>query len=90
MVTTTVTTGTETDDRQLFGWAILSNWFADHDLTGPLVFMAAGLLLANSEWGIGSIDIEGETIHSRSSPSRSGSSAMPPGFRRPRRAATCT
>jgi sodium/hydrogen antiporter len=47
----------------IFGWAILSDWFARHDLTGPLVFMAAGLLLANSDWGIGSIDIEGQTVH---------------------------
>jgi NhaP-type Na+/H+ or K+/H+ antiporter len=47
----------------IFGWAILSDWFARHDLTGPLVFMVAGLLLANSDWGIGSIDIEGETVH---------------------------
>ena len=47
----------------IFGWAILSDWFARHDLTGPLVFMVAGLLLANSDWGIGSIDIEGHTVH---------------------------
>ena len=47
----------------IFGWAILSDWFARHDLTGPLVFMVAGLVLANSSWGIGSIDIEGSTVH---------------------------
>ncbi len=47
----------------IFGWAILSDWFTRHDLTGPLVFMVAGLLLANAEWGIGSIDIEGPTVH---------------------------
>ena len=47
----------------IFGWAILSNWLARHDLTGPLVFMVAGLLLANSDWGIGSVDIEGSTVH---------------------------
>ncbi len=47
----------------IFGWAILSDWFARHDLTGPLVFMAAGLLLANTDWGIGSIDVEGNTVH---------------------------
>jgi sodium/hydrogen antiporter len=47
----------------IFGWAILSDWFARHDLTGPLVFMVAGLLLANTDWGIGSIDIEGHTVH---------------------------
>ena len=47
----------------IFGWAILSNWFSRHDLTGPLVFMVAGLLLANSDWGIGSVDVEGPTVH---------------------------
>jgi NhaP-type Na+/H+ or K+/H+ antiporter len=47
----------------IFGWAILSDWFARHDLTGPLVFMVAGLVLANTDWGIGSIDIEGHTVH---------------------------
>ena len=47
----------------IFGWAILSDWFARHNLTGPLVFMVAGLVLANSSWGIGSIDIEGSTVH---------------------------
>ena len=47
----------------IFGWAILSDWFARHDLTGPLVFMVAGLVLANSDWGIGSVDIEGHTVH---------------------------
>jgi NhaP-type Na+/H+ or K+/H+ antiporter len=47
----------------IFGWAILSDWFAARNLTGPLIFMVAGLLLANSDWGIGSIDIEGATVH---------------------------
>jgi sodium/hydrogen antiporter len=47
----------------IFGWAILSDWFARHDLTGPLVFMVAGLVLANTDWGIGSINIEGHTVH---------------------------
>ena len=47
----------------IFGWAILSDWFARHDLTGPLVFMAAGLLLANPDWGIGRVDIGGDTVH---------------------------
>ncbi len=47
----------------IFGWAILSDLFARHDLTGPLVFMVAGLVLANSDWGIGSIDVEGHTVH---------------------------
>jgi sodium/hydrogen antiporter len=47
----------------LFAWAVLSEWCAAHDLTGPLVFTAAGLVLANSSWGIGSIDVAGATVH---------------------------
>ena len=35
----------------LFAWAILSERLAAHGLTGPLVFVAAGMLLANSRWG---------------------------------------
>ena len=46
----------------VFGWAILADWFAARNLTGPLVFMVAGLVLANSSWGIGSVDIEGSTV----------------------------
>ena len=47
----------------IFGWAILSDWFTRHNLTGPLMFMVAGLVLANSSWGIGSVNIEGSTVH---------------------------
>ena len=47
----------------IFGWAILSEWFAARNLTGPLVFLVAGLLLANSSWGIVSVDIESSTVH---------------------------
>jgi sodium/hydrogen antiporter len=44
-------------------WAILSEWLAARNLTGPLVFLVAGLLLANSSWGIVSVDIESSTVH---------------------------
>ena len=47
----------------IFGWAVLSEWFAARNLTGPLVFLVAGLLLANSSWGIVSVDIESSTVH---------------------------
>jgi NhaP-type Na+/H+ or K+/H+ antiporter len=47
----------------IFGWAILSEWFAARNLTGPLVFMVAGLLLANPNWGVVSVDIESSTVH---------------------------
>jgi sodium/hydrogen antiporter len=47
----------------IFGWAVLSEWFAARNLTGPLVFLVAGLFLANPSWGIASIDIESSTVH---------------------------
>ena len=43
----------------IFGWAILLDWFTRHDLTGPLVFMIAGLVLANSDWGTTAIGVVG-------------------------------
>jgi sodium/hydrogen antiporter len=46
-----------------FGWAILSEWFAARNLTGPLVFLAAGLLLGNPTWGFVDVDIESSTVH---------------------------
>ena len=47
----------------IFGWAILSEWFADRNITGPLVFLVAGLLLANPRWGIVDVDIGSSTVH---------------------------
>jgi NhaP-type Na+/H+ or K+/H+ antiporter len=47
----------------LFAWAVLSEWLAARNLTGPLVFLVAGLLLANSSWGIVRVDIESSTVH---------------------------
>ncbi len=45
------------------GWAMVSGWLASRNITGPLVFLVAGFLLANSSWGIVSVDIESSTIH---------------------------
>jgi sodium/hydrogen antiporter len=47
----------------LFVWAVLSNWLTAHNVTGPLVFLVAGLLLANSNWGVVSVDIESSAVH---------------------------
>ena len=47
----------------IFGWAILSEWFADRNITGPLVFLIAGLLLANPRWGIVDVHIGSSTVH---------------------------
>ena len=47
----------------LFGWAILSERLAAHNLTGPFVFLVAGLLVANPSWGIVSVNVESSTVH---------------------------
>jgi sodium/hydrogen antiporter len=47
----------------LFGWSIASERLAASNLTGPLIFVAAGLFLANSSWGIVTVDIESSTVH---------------------------
>ena len=35
----------------IFGWAVLSEWLAARNVTGPLVLLVAGFLLANPELG---------------------------------------
>ena len=47
----------------IFGWAIVSERFAAHNLTGPLVFLVAGFLLGNSSWGVVGVDVESSTVH---------------------------
>jgi sodium/hydrogen antiporter len=47
----------------VFGWAVFSEWLAARNLTGPLIFLVAGFVLANARWGIGSVDIESSTVH---------------------------
>ena len=47
----------------LFGWSIVSERLAARNLTGPLVFVVAGLLLANPSWGIVTVDVESSTVH---------------------------
>ena len=47
----------------IFGWSIVSEAIAARDLTGPLVFLVAGLLLANPNWGIVTVDVESSTVH---------------------------
>jgi NhaP-type Na+/H+ or K+/H+ antiporter len=47
----------------VFAWAVLSEWLAAHNVTGPLVLVAAGFLLGNADWGIVTVDIESSTIH---------------------------
>src|SRR4051794_1620484 len=47
----------------LFGWSIVAKRLTAHNLTGPLVFLAAGLLLANASWGIVTVDVDSSTVH---------------------------
>jgi sodium/hydrogen antiporter len=47
----------------MFVWAVLSEWLGAHDLTGPIVFLAAGLLLGNPDWGLVAVEIDSSTVH---------------------------
>ena len=47
----------------IFGWAVLSGALARRNVTGPLVFAAAGYLLCNPDWGPVPVDIETASIH---------------------------
>lgn len=44
-------------------WSALSGSLARRDITGPLIFVVAGALLANDAWGIIPIDIETSSVH---------------------------
>lgn len=47
----------------VLGWAIISGPLARHDITGPLLFMIAGYLLGNPDWGPLAVDVEAPAIH---------------------------
>jgi sodium/hydrogen antiporter len=47
----------------ILGWAVISSPLARWNITGPLLFTAAGFLLANSSWGFLSVDLEAPQIH---------------------------
>ena len=47
----------------LFGWSIVSQRLALSNITGPLLFLVAGLLLGNPDWGIVTVDVESSTVH---------------------------
>lgn len=47
----------------VFAWAVLSGALARHNVTGPLVFTAAGYLIANSDWGLLTVDVDTAVIH---------------------------
>ncbi len=47
----------------VLAWAMVSEWLAARNVTGPVVLMAAGLLLANPSWGLVSVEIGSSTVH---------------------------
>lgn len=47
----------------IIAWAALSGLLGRHSVTGPLVFVVAGYLLANPDWGPVPIDFEVEAVH---------------------------
>ncbi len=47
----------------LFGWFLLSGRLERFDVTGPIVFVAAGLLLCNGPWAVVEVTIESSSVH---------------------------
>jgi sodium/hydrogen antiporter len=47
----------------VLGWAIVSGVLARHDITGPLIFVVAGYVLANPTWGVLPFEAEAASIH---------------------------
>jgi sodium/hydrogen antiporter len=44
-------------------WASLSGLLGRHSVTGPLVFVAVGYVVANPDWGPVSVNVEVESVH---------------------------
>ena len=47
----------------VLGWATLSGVLGRHSVTGPLLFVVVGYLLANPDWGPVAVDIEVDALH---------------------------
>jgi sodium/hydrogen antiporter len=47
----------------VLAWASLSGLLGRHSVTGPLVFVAVGYVVANPDWGPVQIDVEVDAIH---------------------------
>jgi NhaP-type Na+/H+ or K+/H+ antiporter len=47
----------------LLGWAALSGLLGRHSVTGPLLFVVVGYLLANPDWGPVRLEVEVDAIH---------------------------
>lgn len=47
----------------LFGWSVVSGRLERLDVSGPIVFVAAGLLLCNGPWAVVEVAIESHGVH---------------------------
>jgi NhaP-type Na+/H+ or K+/H+ antiporter len=48
----------------LIGWSLVSGRLERLDVTGPILFVAAGLLLSNGPWAVIDVSIETSAVHS--------------------------
>lgn len=44
-------------------WSLLSDWLAARYIGGPLIFLVAGFVIANPEWGIVAVDVDSSSVH---------------------------
>ena len=47
----------------IFGWAVFAKRIESANVSGPLLLTIGGLVLANSSWGIVSVDLQSSTVH---------------------------
>ena len=47
----------------LLGWSLVSGRLERLDVTGPIVFVAAGLVLCNGPWAVIDVSIESDAVH---------------------------
>jgi len=47
----------------VLGWAVISDLLARVNLSGPLVFLVAGYLLGNPDWGPVTVDVDAPSVH---------------------------
>lgn len=47
----------------LLAWSVFSRLLARHNITGPLLFMVVGYVVANPDWGPLPVDLEARDVH---------------------------
>ena len=47
----------------VFGWSVVSGRLERLDVTGPIVFVVAGVLLCNGSWAVVNVEIESHAVH---------------------------